>query len=71
MAFFPDWDSLAALDRDKLPDQDFTFGQPISISGQLMGDTSQLLFIRNVVTYQPDEKGVCTSVTRQKNIRNL
>jgi ubiquitin-large subunit ribosomal protein L40e len=57
ITLFPDYTSASLADPDAAPGQGFVFGTPISIADQLKGDTSQLLFIRNVVTYHPDGEG--------------
>ncbi len=49
--FFPDLQSVAAVDPEKLGGG-FAFGQAISIQNDLGGDTNVLMFIRNVATYR-------------------
>ena len=57
ITFFPDFESIVSLEPDDLRGQGYAFAAPISIENQLKGDTSQLLFIRNVVTYHPNGHG--------------
>jgi len=49
--FFSDLASVKNVEPEAMPDQGFTFGQPISIQEDLSGDTNVLLFVRNKVTY--------------------
>ncbi len=49
--FFPDLSSVSQVEPERLQDQAFVFGVPLSIERDLGGDTNVLLFVRNKVTY--------------------
>lgn len=60
--FFPDLESVTCVDPEQLTG--FEFGKKLSIQNDLNGDTSVLLFVRNVVTY-------CDHVTEYKKLTRL
>jgi len=57
LAFIPDVKGVPSIEPEDLAMSAYRFGEPVSINEQLHGITRQLLYIRNVVTYQPNAKG--------------
>ena len=55
--FFPDYGSITTVTPEEI-DTPFAFGKPISISGDLNGDTTVILFVRNVVTFRDDNPDI-------------
>ena len=49
--FFHDLNSVGEVEPERMTDQGFVFGRPVSIERDLQGDTNVLLFVRNRVTY--------------------
>lgn len=62
--FFHDLESVTCVEAEQMDDAGFAFGQKISIQNDLGGDTSVLLFVRNVVSY-------CDYVTDSTKLTHL
>lgn len=56
LTIFPDIASVSAVETEDLAAQAYPFGQPISITEKLGGDTNVLMYILNVVDYTDEVK---------------
>jgi hypothetical protein len=55
--FFADYDSITTVDPEEISTK-YSYGEPISIAGDLKGDKDVLLFVRNIATFSNDNPSI-------------
>ncbi len=71
LTFIPHLEGLLSIEPERFSMISYNFGEPISIDDLLNGETNQLLYIRNVLTYQPNGEGSSYFSDRSKGYRDL